>query len=37
MKSRPWAEKHSAILVLNGPKDVDNEVKRLLTLAYAKG
>jgi hypothetical protein len=37
MKSRPWAEKHTAILVLNAPKDVDAEVKRLLTLAYAKG
>lgn len=37
MKSRPWAEKHSAILVLNAPKDVDAEVKRLLKLAYAKG
>ncbi|MFT3727270.1 MAG: DUF4287 domain-containing protein [Terricaulis sp.] len=37
MKSRPWAEKHSAILVLASPKDVDAEVKRLLKLAYAKG
>jgi len=37
MKSRPWAEKHSAILVLNTPKEVDSEVKRLLKLAYAKG
>jgi hypothetical protein len=37
MKRRPWAEKHSAILVLNSPKDVDAEVKRLLKLAYAKG
>jgi hypothetical protein len=37
MKSRPWAEKHSAILVLSSPKEVDAEVKRLLKLAYAKG
>lgn len=37
MKSRPWAEKHSAILVLGAPKEVDGEVKRLLKLAYAKG
>ena len=36
MKSRPWAEKHSAILVLNSPKEVDGEVKRLLKLAHAK-
>lgn len=37
MKSRPWAEKHTAILELSSPKDVDAEVKRLLKLAYAKG
>ena len=37
MKKRPWAEKHSAILVLSAPKEVDGEVKRLLKLAYAKG
>ncbi len=37
MKRRPWAEKHTAILVLNSPKDVDAEVKRLLKLAWAKG
>jgi hypothetical protein len=37
MKRRPWAEKHSAILVLSSPKDVDAEVKRLLKLAWAKG
>ena len=37
MKKRPWAEKHSAILVLGSVKDVDGEVKRLLKLAYAKG
>jgi hypothetical protein len=37
MKSRPWAEKHSAILLLNAPKEVDAEVKRLMKLAYAKG
>jgi hypothetical protein len=37
MKKRPWAEKHSAILVLKTPKDVDAEAKRLLALAYAKG
>ncbi len=35
MKSgRPWAEKHSAILVLSSPKEVDAEVKRLLKLAW---
>jgi hypothetical protein len=37
MKSRPWAEKHTAILVLNAPKDVDAEVKRLLKSAWEKG
>jgi Domain of unknown function (DUF4287)/Domain of unknown function (DUF5655) len=37
MKKRPWAEKHSALLVLSSPKDVDAEVKRLLKLAWAKG
>jgi len=37
MKSRPWAEKHSAILLLESPMDVDAEVRRLLKLAYAKG
>jgi hypothetical protein len=37
MKSRPWAEKHTAILELASPKEVDAEVKRLLKLAYAKG
>ncbi|ANP47477.1 hypothetical protein ATE48_16955 [Candidatus Viadribacter manganicus] len=37
MKRRPWAEKHSGLLVLYSPKDVDAEVKRLLTLAWAKG
>jgi hypothetical protein len=37
MKKRPWAEKHTAILVLNVPKDVDAEVRRLLTLAWARG
>ncbi len=37
MKSgRPWAEKHSAMLVLDSPKDVDAEVKRLLQLAWDK-
>jgi hypothetical protein len=35
MKSgRPWAEKHTAILLLSSPKDVDAEVKRLLKLAW---
>lgn len=33
-KSRPWAEKHTAILVLSSPKEVDAEVKRLLKLAW---
>lgn len=37
MKKRPWAEKHSAILVLSSPKEVDAEVKRLLGLAWEKG
>ncbi|MBX3430060.1 MAG: DUF4287 domain-containing protein [Hyphomonadaceae bacterium] len=37
MKRRPWAEKHTAILLLSTPKEVDAEVKRLLKLAYAKG
>lgn len=37
MKRRPWAEKHSAILLLSSPKEVDAEVKRLLKLAWAKG
>lgn len=33
---RPWAEKHTAILVLSSPKEVDAEVKRLLKLAWEK-
>lgn len=37
MKRRPWAEKHSAILLLSSSKEVDAEVKRLLKLAWAKG
>lgn len=37
MKTRPWAEKHTALLTLSSPKDVDAEVKRLLTLAWEKG
>jgi hypothetical protein len=37
MKSRPWAEKHTAILELSSPKEVDAEVKRLLKLAWEKG
>jgi hypothetical protein len=37
MKKRPWAEKHTAILLLKSPKDVDGEVKRLLKLAWEKG
>lgn len=37
MKSgRPWAEKHTAILVLGSPREVDGEVKRLLRLAWEK-
>ncbi|GAN00084.1 hypothetical protein U91I_03749 [alpha proteobacterium U9-1i] len=37
MKSgRPWAEKHSAILVLSSPKEVDAEVKRVLKLSWEK-
>jgi hypothetical protein len=31
---RPWAEKHTAILVLSSSKEVDAEVKRLLMLAW---
>jgi hypothetical protein len=37
MKKRPWAEKHTAILVLSSPKEVDAEVSRLLKLAWEKG
>jgi hypothetical protein len=37
MKKRPWAEKHTALLVLNAPREVDGEVKRLLKLAWEKG
>lgn len=37
MKRRPWAERHSAMLTLSSPKDVDAEVKRLLKLAWEKG
>jgi hypothetical protein len=37
MKARPWAEKHTALLTLSSPKDVDAEVKRLLKLAWEKG
>lgn len=37
MKSRPWAEKHTGLLVLSSPKEVDAEVKRLLKLAWDKG
>lgn len=37
MKKRPWAEKHTTLLVLSSPKDVDAEVKRLLKLAWEKG
>jgi hypothetical protein len=37
MKRRPWAEKHTAILVLNSPKEVDAETRRLMKLAWEKG
>jgi hypothetical protein len=37
MKRRPWAEKHTCILLLTSPKEVDAEVKRLLKLAWARG
>lgn len=37
MKRRPWAEKHTGLLVLSSPKDVDAEVERLLKLAWEKG
>ncbi len=36
MKSRPWADRHTAILVLSAPREVDTEVKRLLKLAWEK-
>lgn len=34
MKRRPWAEKHTALLVLSSAREVDGEVKRLLKLAW---
>jgi len=37
VKKRPWAERHSAMLVLASPKEVDAEVKRLIKLAWDKG
>jgi hypothetical protein len=37
MKKRPWADKHTGLLVLSSPKDVDAEVKRLLKLSWEKG
>jgi hypothetical protein len=37
MKKRPWAAKHTGLLVLSSPKEVDAEVKRLLKLAWEKG
>lgn len=37
MKRRPWAEKHTGLLVLSSPKDVDAEVERLLKLAWENG
>lgn len=36
MRRRPWAEKHTGLLVLSSPKEVDAEVKRLLLLAWEK-
>ena len=36
-EARAEAEKHTAILVLDAPKDVDAEVKRLLRLAWERG
>lgn len=36
MKQRPWAEKHSGIVVVSSPKEVDAELKRLLKLAWEK-
>lgn len=35
-KGKPWAEKHTGLLVLSSPKEVDGEVKRLLRLAWEK-
>lgn len=37
MKSRPWAARHSAMLTLSSPKEIDAEVRRLLKLAWEKG
>ncbi len=37
MKKRPWAEKHSALLVLSSPKEADAELKALLKAAWEKG
>jgi hypothetical protein len=36
MKKRPWAEKHTGLLALSSPKEVDAEVKRLLRLSWEK-
>ena len=33
---RPWAEKHTGLLVLSSPKEVDAEVRRLLQLSWEK-
>ncbi len=33
---RPWAEKHTGIVLLSSPKEVDAELKRLLKLAWEK-
>lgn len=35
MKRRPWAEKHSAMLVLASPKEANAEVARLLKQAWS--
>jgi hypothetical protein len=35
-RGRPWAEKHTGLLVLSSPKEVDAEVKRLLKLSWEK-
>lgn len=37
MKRRPWAEKHTALLLLSSPKEVDGELKRLLKRAWEAG
>jgi hypothetical protein len=37
VRRRPWSEKHSVMLTLASPKEVDSEIARLLKLAWSKG